>query len=108
MKAGQVLKIMNARHLMTIAEIREWLSKIANDGTVIKRDCDEIVKAAIFNPIDDDKILRNAPKMSRKTVYYLIPCGCEYDCCGCHCGTTVNAYKNGDFLTVIGSFRYNY
>ena len=109
MTAEKVLQIMDARHLMTRSEIDQWMLSTVEEADLIDGDYDYQTRGTILK-IDEfnDRLWRNIQRISRSKISKSYHCGHPYDCCGCLCGTTVNAYKNGDFLTVIGSFRYNY
>lgn len=108
MKAEQVLKIMNARNLMERDEIENWLLTTTVKSDCIGGDYQELVKGIVIDTRDNDKLIRNASKIGRSKISLSHHCGHSYDCCGCLCSTKINAYKNGDFLTVIGRFGYNY
>lgn len=109
MKARQVLKIMNARKLMERREIENWLLTTAEEAGLIDGNYGYYTRGTILK-IDEfnDRLWRNIHRISRSKIYRSYHCGHSYDCCGCLCSTEINAYKNGDFLTVIGSFGYNY
>lgn len=109
MKARQVLKIMNARKLMEREEIENWLLTTAEEADLIDGDYDYQTRGTILK-IDEfnDRLRRNIHRISRSKIYRSYHCGHSYDCCGCLCRISVKAYKNEDFLTVVGKFGYNY
>ena len=108
MKTQHVSKIINVRNLMTRSEIDQWMISTAEEAMVIGGDYDESVKGTVIDIRGDDKLFRNASKIGRSKIYRQFHCGCVHDCCGCLCGISVDAYKNGDFITVVGRFGYNY
>lgn len=108
MKTQHVSNIINARHLMTRSEINHWMMSTLEESMVIGGDYDESVKGIVIDTRDNDKLIRNASKIGRSKIHRRFHCGCEHDCCGCLCGISIDAYKNGNFITVVGVFRFNY
>ena len=110
MKAGQIYEAMNTRHLMERKKIEDWLITTAEEADLIGGDYDQQIKGVILDTTQftDDKLIRNISRISRSKIYRSVHCGHSYDCCGCLCRISVKAYKNEDFLTVVGKFGFNY